>query len=98
MRINQYLGPQQTQETGRDRQTSQANTSSSRLEPEPDQAQLSGAHVQVQALAAQASQLPAVREAKVNALREALRSGQYRSDPAHTAHGLMSEMFLTRTA
>jgi flagellar biosynthesis anti-sigma factor FlgM len=98
MRINPYFGPQQTPETRRDKQTTQANTASTRLEPEPDQAQLSSAHVQVQALAAQASQLPEVREAKVNALREAVQSGQYRPNPANIAHGLMSELFLSRTA
>lgn len=99
MRINPYFGPQQTPEAGRDRQTSQANTSASRVDPQAaDQAHLSGAHIQVQALAAQASQLPEVREAKVNALREAVQSGQYRADPANTANGLMSEMFLNRTA
>lgn len=98
MRINPYFGPQQTPETGRDRQASQANNSPARVESQEDQAQLSGAHIQVQALAAQASQLPEVREAKVNALREALQSGQYRADPANTANGLMSEMFLRRTA
>jgi len=98
MRINPYFGSQQTPATGRDKQTSPANSSSARLEPEADQAQLSGAHIQVQALAAQASQLPEVREAKINALRQAVESGQYRSDPANTAHSLMSEMFLSRTA
>jgi len=98
MRINPYFGPQQTPETGRDKQISQANTTSARVEAAADQAQLSGAHTQVQALAAQASQLPEVREAKVNALRDAVRSGQYRSDPANIAHGLMSEMALSRTA
>ena len=98
MRINPYFGAQQTAETGRDRQTSQANVPSARVEAEPDQAQLSGAHIQVQALAAQASQLPEVREAKISALREAVQSGQYWPDAGKIAQGLMSEMFLSRTA
>jgi flagellar biosynthesis anti-sigma factor FlgM len=98
MRINPYFEPQQTLETGRDKQATQANASSTRLEPEPDQAELSSAHVQVQALAAQASQLPEVREAKVNALRDAVESGQYRPNPSNIAQGLMSELFLSRTA
>lgn len=98
MRISPYFGPQQTPETGRDRQTSQANTSASRVDPQADQAQLSGAHIQVQALAAQVAQLPEVREAKINALRDAVQSGEYQPDPANTAHGLMSEMFLSRRA
>ena len=99
MRINPYFGPQQTAETGRDRQTNQVNTASAgKLEPRPDQAQISGAHIQVEALAAQASQLPEVRQAKVNALRDAVESGQYRPDPANIASSLMSEMVLSRMA
>jgi flagellar biosynthesis anti-sigma factor FlgM len=98
MRINPYFGPQQTAETGRDKQTSQANASSARVEAAPDQAQLSGAHIQVQVLAAQASQLPEVREAKISALRDAVQSGHYRPDAGKIARGLMSEMFLSRTA
>jgi len=98
MRINPYFGPQQTSETGRDKQPSQANSTPARVEPGADQAQLSGAHIQVQALAAQASQLPEVREAKVNALRDAVQSGHYRPNPANIAQGMMSEMALSRTA
>ena len=98
MRIDPYFRPQQTPETGRDKQLAQANLSSPRLAAGSDQALLSGAHIQVQALAAQASQLPEVREAKVSALRDAVQSGNYRPDPANIARGLMSEMFLSRTA
>ena len=98
MRINPYFEPQQTPETGRDKQSSQASASMVRVTPEPDQTQLSGAHIQVQALAAQASQLPEVREAKVSALREAVQSGNYRPNPANIAHGLILEMSLSRTA
>jgi len=98
MRINPYFGPQQTPETGRDKQSSQPNASPVRATPDSDQAQLSGAHIQVQALAAQVSQLPEVRQEKVSALREAVQSGHYRPNPANIAHGLMSELFLSRTA
>ena len=98
MRINPYFETQQTPETGRDKQSSQTNTSAARPASGSDQAQLSSAHAELQALAAQASQLPEVREAKVNALREAVQSGHYRLNPANIAHGLMSEMFLSRPA
>ena len=98
MRINPYFGPQQTPETGRDKQSNQGNASIASVTIEPDQAQLSGTHIQVQALVAQASQLPEVRQEKVTALREAVQAGQYRPNPANIAHGLMSEMLLSRTA
>lgn len=98
MRINPYFGTQQTPEAGREKQPREVTVSAARLTPEADQAQLSNAHVQVQVLAAQAAQLPEVREAKVSALREAIQSGQYRPNPANIAHGLMSEMFHGRTA
>lgn len=98
MRINPYSGTQQTPEAGREKQPKEVNVPAARLTPEPDQAQLSNTHAQVQVLAAQASQLPEVREAKVSALREAVQNGQYRPSPAGIAHGLMSEMLHSRTA
>ena len=98
MRIDSYFTPKQTSEIGRNRQNRSPNTSSSGADPEPDQTQLSGAHAQVQALAAQASQLPEVREAKVQALREAIESGQYCPSPADIARGLISEMAVHRSA
>jgi flagellar biosynthesis anti-sigma factor FlgM len=57
-----------------------------------DQAQLSGAHVLVQALAAQASQLPEVRQEKVSALRQAVQNGDYRPDPEQVAGALFSHL------
>jgi len=96
MRIDSYFTPQQTSETGRTRQNSPANTSAGRLDAGPDQTQLSGAHTQVQALAAQASQLPEVRETKIQALREAVQGGQYRPNPDNIARGLISEMAVRR--
>ena len=98
MRINPYFELQQTPETGRDKQCGQATASMAKPTSEPDQAQLSGAHIQVQALAAQASQLPEVRAEKVSALREAVQSGNYRPNPSNIAGGLISEMLLSRTA
>ncbi len=57
-----------------------------------DQAQLSGAHLQVQALAAQASQLPEVRQERVSALRQAVESGNYSPSPEQVAGALLSHM------
>ncbi len=98
MRINPYFGTQQTPEAGREKQPKEVSVSAARLTPEPDQAKLSNTHAQVQVLAAQASQLPEIREAKVSALRESVQSGQYRPSPANIAHGLVSEMLRSRTA
>src|SRR5690348_10766849 len=53
-----------------------------------DQAQLSGAHVQVQALAAQASLLPEVRDERVQALRLAINSGNYQPGPEKVAEAI----------
>lgn len=55
-----------------------------------DQAQLSGAHTQVAALAAQAQQLPEMRQKRVDALRQAIESGRYQPD-AHKVAGAMVE-------
>jgi flagellar biosynthesis anti-sigma factor FlgM len=57
-----------------------------------DQTQLSGAHLQVAALAAQAAALPEVRQERVQALRQAMQSGQYHADPQKLAGALMSHM------
>lgn len=97
MRIDPYFGAQQTSETGRSQQNAAVSTSSN-AEPQADQAQLSGAHAQVQALAAQASQLPEVRQAKVQALREAVQNGQYHVSSSLIAGSLMSEMTFPRGA
>jgi flagellar biosynthesis anti-sigma factor FlgM len=57
-----------------------------------DQAQLSGVHVQVQTLAAQASQLPEIRQEKVNALRQAVLGGSYQPSSTQVAEGLFAHM------
>jgi len=95
MRIDLNHGPQPLLENSR---TSPQNTaaaassaSSNALSGE-DQAQLSGAHVQVQALAAQASQLPEVREERVQALRQAIQSGHYQPSPKEVAGAMFAHM------
>ena len=57
-----------------------------------DQAQLSPAHAQVQALASQVAQLPEVRQERVVALRQTLQSGSYRPSPEHVAQALFVHM------
>jgi len=94
MRIDLRYGPQQLREP--DHSGSQTGCSTTnctgRASLGQDQAQLSGAHVQVQALAAQVCQLPEIRAEKVQALRQAVHSGNYRSDPEKTAVALVSHM------
>jgi flagellar biosynthesis anti-sigma factor FlgM len=57
-----------------------------------DQAQLSGTHIQIEALTAQASQLPDVRQERVEALRLAVQSGQYATSPENVAGAVIAHM------
>lgn len=63
-----------------------------------DQAQLSGMHVQVQALAAQAAQLPEVRQEKVSALRQVVLEGSYRPSADQVAQAIFDQMVVTPAA
>jgi negative regulator of flagellin synthesis FlgM len=63
-----------------------------------DQAQLSGAHTQVQALAAQVAQLPEVRQERVHALRLAVQGGNYRPSPESLAEAIVSHMLVEPAA
>ena len=96
MRIDLNQGAQQLPESGRTAQQSPANsgpgaTASGSVLGE-DQAQLSGAHVQVQALTAQALQFPEIRQEKVNALRQVVVDGTYRPDSKQVAEALFSHL------
>lgn len=55
-----------------------------------DQARLSGVHVQ--ALAAQVSLIPEVRQEKVQALRLSIRNGQYQTSAEKVAGAIMEHM------
>jgi len=93
MRINPNQGTEPLPETGAASAQSTASpaarfNSGSALGE--DQAQLSGAHLQVQALAAQALQLPEVRQEKVTALRQAILSGTYQPEPQDDADALLN--------
>jgi flagellar biosynthesis anti-sigma factor FlgM len=63
-----------------------------------DQAQLSGLHVQVQALTAQALQLPEIRQDKVNALRQVVLSGNYQPSAEQTAGALFMHLLVEPAA
>ena len=94
MRIDLNHGPQASPETNRSSAQNAVPTSASARNPldVEDQAQLSGAHAQVQALVAQASQLPEIRQERVQALRAALQGGQYRSTPEKVAGAMFAHM------
>jgi negative regulator of flagellin synthesis FlgM len=63
-----------------------------------DQAQLSGTHVQIQALTAQALQFPEVRQEKVNALRQVVSNGTYQPGSKQMADAVFSHMLLVTAA
>lgn len=63
-----------------------------------DEAQLSGAHVQVQALVAQALQFPEVRQEKVNALRQVVLEGSYHPSSSQVADAIFTHMLATTAA
>ena len=95
MRINLNPQPQQIAESSRTGAQSTAPASSSisgNSALAPDQAQLSPAHAQVHALAAQVAQLPEVRQERVVALRQILQSGNYRLSADQTAQAIFVHM------
>jgi flagellar biosynthesis anti-sigma factor FlgM len=92
MRIDSNHGTQSTGEAERaGAQTSAAaNSTSGASVLGEDQAQLSGGHAQIEALAAQAAQLPEVRQEKVQTLRQAVAGGQYDPPPEKVAGALLT--------
>lgn len=60
-----------------------------------DQAQFSGAHGQVQALAEQTLQLSEIRQEKVDALRQAVLGGNYQINPKQVAEAVFAHMVAT---
>jgi flagellar biosynthesis anti-sigma factor FlgM len=94
MRIDLRYGPQSTPDLDNKVQdgTTASGTALSKVQQGEDLAQLSGAHVQVQALASQTSQLPEVREERVQSLRQSVLSGEYRPDPEKVGAALLSYM------
>ena len=95
MRINPNQGAQTVPESDRSGNASSVTNNGRALAGSPlgeDQAQLSGAHVQVQALAAQLMQFPEVRQEKVNALRQVVLEGSYQPSAAQVAEALLDHM------
>lgn len=63
-----------------------------------DQAQLSGTHLQAQALAAQALQFPEIRQEKVNALRQVILDGGYQVSSEQVAEAVFAHMLVEPAA
>ncbi|MGB9199492.1 MAG: flagellar biosynthesis anti-sigma factor FlgM [Terriglobales bacterium] len=66
-----------------------ASTTSSSRTPETDK--FSGDTVSLSSLTEQALQMPAVRQEKVDALRQKIESGEYEIDPKKTAAAMLNE-------
>ncbi len=63
-----------------------------------DQAQLSGIHLQIQALVALTTQLPESSPEKVSALRQAIAGGSYQPIPEQVAGAVLENLALNRAA
>jgi len=99
MRIDLNTGVPASAEGGQPaRQGAAVKAGSGSRELAPDVAQLSSDHVRVQALTAAVSQLPEVRQEKVAALAQLVRSGTYSVTPQQTAEALISYMNLRPAA
>jgi negative regulator of flagellin synthesis FlgM len=99
MRIDSHYNPQAAAEANRSgTQSSAASNPSAGASAGEDVASLSGAQVQVEALAAQASQLPEVREQRVQSLRQAVQSGLYQPASKQVASALFTHMLQAQPA
>lgn len=99
MRVDSHYSPQATMETNRN-STQNASAASNSASPSTgeDMTSLSGAQVRVQALAAQASQLPEAREQRVQSLRQAVQSGLYQPASEQVAGALFAHMLQAQSA
>jgi flagellar biosynthesis anti-sigma factor FlgM len=101
MRVDPNHGTQPAPESNRPgAQSSAAGNSSAAggLGLGEDQASLSGGHAQIEALAAQAAQLPEVRQERVHALRQAIQGGQYDPAPETVAGAVVAHMLIRSAA
>jgi flagellar biosynthesis anti-sigma factor FlgM len=100
MRIDLNPGARSLPESNRS--TSQSSVGGANAVPSnplgEDQAQLSGAHLQVQSLVAQALQLPEIRQEKVNSLRQAVLGGGYQPSPTQVAEAVFAHLVVQRAA
>jgi flagellar biosynthesis anti-sigma factor FlgM len=90
--------PETSRSTAQGTAAAAASASTSQALGGEDQAELSGAPAQVQALVAQAAQLPEVREERVQALRQAVERGNYTIDPEAVAGALFSHLLAGQPA
>ncbi|MFZ0774293.1 MAG: flagellar biosynthesis anti-sigma factor FlgM [Candidatus Sulfotelmatobacter sp.] len=103
MRIDPNQGAQALPESGRtSNQTTARDSAASRGGGSgalgEDQAQLSGDHVQIQALVAQVAQLPETTQGKIDALRQAVVAGKYQPSPDQVAAALFTDMVVKLAA
>jgi len=89
------IEPPDNSKTGRAGQTGAggtAATSTSGSSSRPDQTGFSFDQTQVQSLAAQVLAQPEIRQAKVQALQQAIGNGEYSVPPSHVADALASDL------
>jgi len=99
MRVDLNHGTQSLAETSRNAaQSLSGDNSAAAGALGQDQAQLSGEPAQIQALAAQAFQLPEVRQERVQALRQVVESGNYHPSPEDVAGAMMADMTVETAA
>jgi Anti-sigma-28 factor, FlgM len=101
LRIDLHQAAQPLLESGRTGNPSRANGGicpfvSSLLDE--DQAQRSGARVQVQPLAAKVLQFPEIRQEKVNALRQVVLGGSYQPSSNQVAEAVFAHMLVKSAA
>ena len=92
MRIDPNQGLQPAAETGTGSTANAAGGSTTSAELGNDQAQLSGSYAQVEALTAQAAELPETRNDRVESLRQLVDSGRYSPSPENVAGALLTFM------
>ena len=99
MRINPDYGAHEPENSRAENQSAQATgasvssvANSSVSSVGEDQALLFSGHAQVQALAAQALQLPEVRLERVQALQQAVTNGSYNPSPEDVAGAIVSQL------
>ena len=107
MRIDSNQGAQPLPESSRSAQQSQTSNNAGAASVGSvlgedalgeDQAQLSGAHVPVQALAAQALQFPELRQERVDALRQLVVDGTYQPGSKPVADAILAHMLVNPAA
>jgi flagellar biosynthesis anti-sigma factor FlgM len=95
MRIDPNQAAQTLLESGRTSNASPASDGNRPAASNPlgeDQAQLSGAHIQVQFLATQVLQFPEIRQEKVNALRQVVLGGSYQPSSNQVADAVFAHI------